>query len=570
MSLSDSVPLPREAVLNMKAYTPPLEGRRESLRLDFNENTIGFGEELPGHDPNLLTTYPEYEELLHKLARHFQLPRDRILLTNGSDEGLFVTAFTYIRPQNDKAVISTPSFSLLEHYLNLCQAEVVQVPVTDELKFDFEALEQSFEGARLVMLCSPENPTGDVVPNERLKRWLADFPETLFVLDEAYGEYHRDSALGLLEEHPNLVICRTFSKAWGLAGLRLGLVLAHPRIVGWLSIVRSPYSVNSVAVKTLLEFLPKAGRVHEQAQQVVATKAEVIRQMRRRGYRVTDGQANFFLVWVGEDANLFCDFMKSQGILIRNRSHMTKMEGVVRVSVGTHQQMEQFLQAVDSFRRTHAVIFDMDDTLVDTSESFDRVIAELVEEFGGGKVDRSQIMELRAAGGFNDDWDTTFELLRQRGKSVALTDIVKRGREIYLSLAREAETLLVDVEWLKRLSLRYRLFVYTGRTRNEYEPVWADRLGSLFEHVLCKEDVDGVKAKPHPDGLMYLKEQCGLQQVTYVGNSVDDMACAVAANCRAVAVTTNQTENVLREAGAHRVFAQPDEVRKLWMLDAPR
>jgi histidinol-phosphate aminotransferase len=554
----------------MKPYVPPLEGRRDCLRLDFNENTVGFPAELPEHEANLLTTYPEYEALIDALAEHLQLPSEQILLTNGSDEGLFVTAFTYIRPNEDRAVISTPSFSLLEHYLALCQAQIVQVPVTDELRFDLDGLEKSFDGARLVMLCSPENPTGDVIGNEHLERWLKTYPDTVFVIDEAYGEYSQGSALGLLKDNPNLVICRTFSKAWGLAGLRLGLVLAHPQVIGWLSIVRSPYSVNSVAVKTLLEFLPQADRVTEQAAAVLKNKAETIAQMRRRGYKVTNGAANFFLVWVGEDAQIFCDFLKSEGILIRNRSHMTKMKGVVRISAGSKEQMERLLRAVDDFRQTHAVIFDMDDTLVDTSKSFDQTIVDLVEEFGGGSVEHSDIQELRATGGFNDDWDTTHELLKRRGVEVGLAEITKRGQEIYLALAPEAETLLVDLDWLGRLATRYRVFVYTGRMREEYEPVWAERLGSLFEEVLCKGDVAGVSPKPSPDGLVYLRNQCELRHITYIGNSVDDMACAAAANCRAVGVTTNQAANVLENAGADHIFSSPNEVRTIWMLDAPQ
>lgn len=350
MSPNRQVPRPRQAVLKLKAYVPPLEGRRDSIRLDFNENTLGFPQELPDFEPDLLTTYPEYDALLSKLSEHFGVSKDWLLLTNGSDEGLFVAAFTFITPDRDRAVVSSPTFALIPHYLQLCQAQITEVPVHEDLSFDLEALEHSFEGARLVMLASPDNPTGGVIPSSLLETWLARYPQTVFVLDEAYGEYHDDTALPLLAENPNLLISRTFSKAWGLAGLRLGLMLGHPQAVEWMARVRSPYSVNSMAVKTLLEFLPHSAKVDSQARAAIEQKKWVIEQLRARGYRVTAGAANFFLIWMEQEATALCQFLKERGLLIRNRSNLPKMAGAVRVSSGSRDQLEKFLNAFDEFR----------------------------------------------------------------------------------------------------------------------------------------------------------------------------------------------------------------------------
>jgi histidinol-phosphate aminotransferase len=560
--LNQFLPQARRAVQAMKPYLPPLEGRRSRVRLDFNENTQGFPEQLPDFEAGELTTYPEYADLLSALAAHLQLPEEYLLITNGSDEGLFVAAFTFVEPDVDRALVAQPTFALIPHYLQLCQAVIQEIPNRDDLSFDLQAMEAALVGgAKIAMWATPDNPTGASLPLERLRAWLKAFPQTLFVIDEAYFEYHRQTALPLVKEYVNLIISRTFSKAWGLAGLRLGFLAGHPQLIEWMRRVRSPYSVNALAVRALLDFLPHARLVQEQAEALVERKAHALRVVQGLGYRTTAGAANFFLIWAGLNSKELAAYLYQRGMLVRDRSSLPKMAGSVRVSTGTPAEMDRFLHLLSDFTRGYALIFDLDDTLVDTSESYDLCVSRLTG------CTRQQLLELRAEGGFNDDWEAAFELLRRNGRERPLLELQREGQQLYLQLAHQVEKALFQEAHLQNLARRHPLFIYTGRPRQEYEPVWGQRLAPHFRAVLCKDDPEAGRPKPHPDGLQGLMRRHRLHGGIYVGNSVDDMAAARAAGLTAVGVTQNQPAERLRAAGAQFIIENLSQLPALFLLE---
>lgn len=543
-------PQPRHAVAQLHAYVPPLEGRRQKIRLDFNENTVGFAEHFPELEPTHLLAYPEYADLQKALAEFLQLSEDRFLLTNGSDEGLFVAAFTFLEP-GDKALVNSPTFALIPHYLRLCGAELKEIPVQDNLEPDLKAIEAQLQDTKLAMFASPDNPTGGTIPLPTLEKWLEQFPETVFVLDEAYFEYHGHTALHLQKE--NLIVSRTFSKAWGLAGLRLGLLAAHPQTIEWMKRVRSPYSVNAVAAKSLLRFLPRAQQVQLQADAAMQRKAETIRQLQKRGYRVHPGAANFFLLWAGPFAKLLSQYLAHHGILTRDRSSLYKMSGSVRISVGSEGENQQLLQKIDDFQKSHALLFDLDDTLVDTSQSYDAAVEQLTG------CTHQELQNLRAEGGFNDDWTAAHELLTRAQKPKPLEQVIQEGKEIYARIAHQKETPYFQESWLQSWRKRHRTFIFTGRPRDEYELVWGERLQPHFDDVLCLGE-HGFPGKPCPDGLHHLMRKHQLEGGIYIGNSVDDMRAAKAAGLFAVGITTNQSAETLQQAGADLIIRRLEEL----------
>lgn len=201
----------------------------------------------------------------------------------------------------------------------------------------------------------------------------------------------------------------------------------------------------------------------------------------------------------------------------------------------------------------HALLFDLDDTLVDTSRSYDAA----VEQMTG--CTHQELQSLRSEGGFNDDWTAATELLRRANRPRPLQDIIQEGKRLYASLARTNETPYFRTEWLQNWQKRHRLFIFTGRTRDEYEDIWGERLNPYFTEVLCLGE-HGFPGKPAPDGLLYLIEKHALQGGLYIGNSVDDMRAAKAAGLQAVGITTNQSEETLRKAGADHIIAHLDEL----------
>lgn len=553
---------PRQSIKALKAYSPPLEGRRKRIRLDFNENTVGFPEQYAQEPSTLYTCYPEYQAFLSQLSESWGIPEENLLLTNGSDEALFLSAFTFIEPAQDAALTMRPTFSLIPHYLRLVGSRLIETPYTADFQYNTSAIEQTLaaQPIKLAIFASPDNPTGATLSNEMLRHWCQAYPNTLFVIDEAYAEYADASALPLIQAFDNLIVTRTFSKAWGMAGLRLGAMLGSATLMDLLRRVRSPYSVNALAIQTAARLLPKMSSIQLEARETMARKAWVLDEVRQRGYSVVPGQANFFMMGIGLDAAGFCRFFEERGILLRNQSARPGLMGMVRVSIGAQAEMEQFLQVLDEVRQKRVLLFDMDDTLVDTSQSFDVTIERLVVAYTSQGLGSGELGALRAEGGFNDDWEATVELLRRRGVQKTYHEIAGEAQVLYLSLAAEVETWLAEPELLERLKQSSRLGVATGRCRVEYDPVWHERFEPLFEVVVCQDDDPGCAKKPSPELLRKALFIMGAESGLYVGNSVDDMRAAKAAGLTAVGITHTNTAETLLKAGADFVIASLDEL----------
>lgn len=210
-----------------------------------------------------------------------------------------------------------------------------------------------------------------------------------------------------------------------------------------------------------------------------------------------------------------------------------------------------------------ALIFDLDDTLVDTSESFDLVVCQIVEHHSGTPLSTEELFDLRSRGGFNCDWDASVELLRQRGVALERERVATEGLERYLKIAKNTEELMVELSMLEGLSQKAPLYVVTGRVRAEYQPIWASRLDPIFVEVVCRDDREHLPPKPSPAQVLDLMQRHQISGGFFIGNSVDDMRAGRGAGLTSVGVTTNQSEATLREAGAQLVVAHPSELEEL-------
>ena len=343
-------PRPRRAVDQMAPYRPPTGGRKDLLRLDFNENTIGCSPKVreflaAGIGSGELPTYPEYSEARSELAAFFRVPEDSLVLTNGTDEAIQVLVNTYL-DDHQECILMQPSYAMYRFYAEVAGAELFELDYNpDTLAFPLEQMLESISSnTRLVMIANPNNPTGGAISVSAIEQIL-DRAETAAVLiDEAYFEFSGITALPLVERYPNLFVSRTFSKVYGLAGLRIGCLFTQAQNAAFLRKGQSPYSVNAVAAA--------AARVAIQDQEFITryvTEVLAARQLTEFGleklhirYFRSDG--NFILMELGERAALVVNGLRERGILVRDRSH--EIPGTVRVTIGTRDQMDQFLVAL--------------------------------------------------------------------------------------------------------------------------------------------------------------------------------------------------------------------------------
>lgn len=567
--------LPKRVVMELPFYDLPPGGRLEFARLDFCENTEGYPESYPqGMPADWASSYPEYPALIEKLASHYGIASNNIILTNGSDEGIMVVSNTFIEPCEDTAIVSRPCFAVIPHSLKLAGANLVSVDVLPDLNFNIDGIEEALQkGAKVAFFATPENPTGAQLPADLIEGWLRKYPETLIVIDEAYGEFSETTVLPLIKKYNNLLILKTFSKAWAMAGLRLGCVFGQSQLIDYLKIVTPVFSVNNAAIWSALKLLDRKDDVKAYVAEVNARKQRLVEELELRQFEVIKGAGNAVLISMGILAGKFCDFCREEKVLVRNRSKQVypgaefdPMWGRIRVSIGTDEEQERFLAALDKFQKSYGIIFDLDGTLVDTSASFDETVAQMVDKYSGKPLQPDELRKLREEGGYNDDWIASIELLKRRGVSISLNEFTPEATKLYLSLAPSTETLIMEVEALKKLSTRFPLFIVTGRTRGEYDPVWSERLNPLFKRVYCLDDIAGLGAKPSPDYLNRNLKDFDLKYGVYIGNSVDDMQAAQAAGIDGIAITTSASDAALKEAGAQLIINSMSELEKVFHI----
>ncbi|HEY9788321.1 MAG TPA: aminotransferase class I/II-fold pyridoxal phosphate-dependent enzyme [Candidatus Obscuribacterales bacterium] len=348
--------LPKSAVMALNSYETPEEDRGRFIRLDFNENTCGFPDLLTSRSCDNANIYPEYGRVIAQFASAFGIDRHQLILTNGSDEALSLIAQTFIEPGQDAALISKSTFCMIKQTLLLSGSKVAEIPVTNDLHFDLDAIDDALKRIqpKIAAFASPDNPTGAILPFAILRYWLNTFGNTLFVIDEAYAEYSGQSAIDLVRDVDNLLIVKTLSKAWGLAGLRLGLIIGNASLLTSISTVRMPYSVNSAALAAATALLPEKERVLCAARETMRRKKTVVDEIRALGFQINEGKGNFYLLNAGSQAECLTSYLREQGILVRNRSQRASSDdsplwGMIRITVGTAEENEQLISAIRRF-----------------------------------------------------------------------------------------------------------------------------------------------------------------------------------------------------------------------------
>ena len=340
---------PREAVRTVPAYHPPLAGRN-GLRLDFNENTAGCSprvmEKLRRISREQLAKYPEREPVEALVASFLKVSAAGVLLTNGVDEAIHLLCETYLEP-GDEALIVVPTYSMYRIYVMAAGAQLISVPLGEGFRFSVDAVTSRITGrTRLIAIANPNNPTGTVVAREDLL-WIArSAPDAAMLVDEAYFEFYGQTMLEGWRESPNIFVARTFSKAYGLAGLRMGVLAGDTQQMRNVRLVSSPYNVNAIALACLPEALEDQAHIHQYVEEVRETRARLESGLEAHGIQFWTSQANFVLARVGSsqaDSARFVEEMRRRGILVRDRSSDYGCEGCVRITCGPRQHGDELL-----------------------------------------------------------------------------------------------------------------------------------------------------------------------------------------------------------------------------------
>ncbi len=348
---SMTAPQPRTRVRAIKEYHPPL-GDRNALRLDFNENTFECSprvhEVLGRIAAGDLTRYPEREPAEAIVARRLGLKPEQLVLTNGVDEAIHIL-FQAFLDAGDELLLPVPTYTMYEVYASATDARVVTVQAADDLAFPYERLLAAITPrTKIIALANPNSPSGSICSRAQILELTRRAPHTVVLVDEAYFHFHGETVADLIGTVPNLAIARTFSKAYGLAGLRIGLLAAPAALMTWVRRVLSPYSVNSVALACLPAALDDTAYLNWYVSEVLAARNEFEAALDAARVRRWTSHANFVLVDIGPKHTEFVRRMTAAGVLVRDRSSDPGCNGCVRITIGTRQQMRLAITALNT------------------------------------------------------------------------------------------------------------------------------------------------------------------------------------------------------------------------------
>jgi histidinol-phosphate aminotransferase len=344
---------PRNAVSAIPAYHPPLAGR-EGLRLDFNENTAGCSprvlERLRVLKVDDLARYPERQPIEATVAKFLGVSESELLLTNGVDEAIHLLCQTYL-DTGDEGIIVVPTYSMYRIYMSAAGARLISIPADTHFELPIEIIRASITAhTRMIAIANPNNPTGTFTPADELQEIAGCAPAAAILVDEAYFEFCGKTLLPDRLGSPNIFVTRTFSKAYGLAGLRIGVLIGDANQMSSLRGVCSPYNVNAIALACLPEALADQNYIERYVSETLQSRARLENMLQARGILFWRSQANFVLARIGStksDSQTFVEQMRRRGILVRDRSGDHACEGCVRFTLGTTGHTDRLLAALD-------------------------------------------------------------------------------------------------------------------------------------------------------------------------------------------------------------------------------
>jgi histidinol-phosphate aminotransferase len=549
-------------------YVIDRPGVDPDLVLDFNESLA---------PPRVLSSrsrpvnrYPDDGDLRANLASYLEIAPERLLLTNGADDALERTIRCAVGPGR-RAVLTTPSYGMIRRFAVLAGAEVVEVPWWDgEFPVDEVCRSMGEEGG-LAAVVSPSNPTGAAVGVEAFGELVERLPRAIILLDQAYIDFadpaHDLTPIAL--EHPNVVVVRTFSKAWGCAGLRVGYAIADPRVIDWLQRIGLPFPISALSIEAMnsvLEEGPDAGRIaaiREQRQELSAALAGF-------GVEALPSEASFVFARF-EDSERIWIGLGALGISVRRFAGRPGVGGWLRITLpGDRHNFERLVRGLRTVLSPQALLFDMDGVLADVSQSYRRAIVETAATWDV-EITNGDVAEAKARGDATNDWDLTRRLLEARGVAVGLDEVTGRFEDLYQGTEEEPglrrfESPRIRREILERLAARMPLGVVTGRPRADARRFLDEQnITDLFSTVVCMED---AASKPDPAPVRLALDRLGVSTAWMVGDTPDDLQAARRAGVLPIGVPASGDDlesmsTVLEAAGAARVLGDPNELEEI-------
>lgn len=554
--------VPNPAVASNAAYAVPKHPAPIELKLDANEGAPPPADVLAAlASAEVLRRYPDARALEATLAARLGVPPDHVVVTCGADDALDRACRALLGPGR-ALVLPVPTFEMLPRYAAVVGAPIREVSWPNG-PYPVEAVLAAVDAdTAAIALVTPNNPTGAPITRDDLAYVARAAPDVALFVDLAYAEFADDDLTDLALTIPNAIVFRTLSKAWGLAGLRVGYAVARPELVRWIRAAGGPYAVTTPSVALAAAWLERGEATMRAGVAQVRSERERLRGVLERcGAEAHPSQANFVLARP-RDPVWLRDGLAGLGIAVRIWPGHPRLDGLVRITCPSNEEHYARLEAaIEATLAPEALLFDVDGVLVDVTRSYRRAIEETARSFGVS-VSHEDIARAKAAGDANNDWHLTHRLVREGGVNAPFEEVKARFEALYHGVDgapgfSAEERLLLDPALLERLAAMRPLALVTGRPRRDAEEfVTRHGLERLFGAVVCMED---APVKPDPAPVRAALDRLGVRAAWMVGDTPDDVRAARGAGV----VPLGFGGRSLSEAGAARVLETLQELEVL-------
>jgi len=343
--------LVRENIKKLKPYTSARDQYSEGILLDANENS--FGSTVNDFENLQLNRYPDpyQKDLKEIVGNYFKVKKEKLFFGVGSDEIIDLLIRIFCDPRKDKAMILDPTYGMYKVACDINDVETISVNLNNDFQIDFDAVKNNFdENVKIIFLCSPNNPTGNLLNKNDIINLCKSF-NAIIIVDEAYIDFsYSGSVIDEVENFENIVVLRTFSKAWGLAGIRLGFCAANEKIIDLLFKVKAPYNINLLTRFAVEKAIENFEQKDKFVQELISESERIISELKKMEgiKKVFHSDANYILFRC-ENAKEIQKKMADDGIIIRDRSSYEMLENCLRVTIGTPEENNKFINGLKKY-----------------------------------------------------------------------------------------------------------------------------------------------------------------------------------------------------------------------------
>ncbi len=547
---------------------------KKALKLDFNERSDSLPLWLSGIDVELesLWKYPSKTNLQQRAATSLGVNEQQLLLTNGGDEAIELM-FKWAKLNNYQIILPLPAFSQYWVGKDSWQLDCLLIEPNEDLSINLERAIQAIEQNSVLILTSPNNPSGETFSYEQIKAVCQQAKEkrAYVFIDFAYIEFteQEEQCIELLNEFENILMLRTLSKAYGLAGIRVGYLMGQELMINTFKALALPFNISRPSEQLAQLAFSDAAKleVRNYCKKISENRQQLVNYLANFELVINDSQANFILIQADpRQLQLISSACNQFNIQIKNDlTGLSTEKEFSAIRIGIPIYMDRLLLALRLALEPELVCFDMDGVLIDTSSSYDQCIIKAVQEFTGKTVTREAVLKVRGKGGFNNDWLLAQELIRLQGKSASIEQVTQVFQKFYLGDTSNKGLYLKETAFLSQ-QLSEKVFiskakslntaVVTGRPKSEAE----QGLNQLeIRNTLLISDDDVTQSKPNPEGIQKAKSYYQNNLVWMLGDAPDDMQAAKSAGAIAIGIGDDN----LYQYGADLVLNNVNELEYL-------